>query len=201
MELAILIKFQTGNSTDSSSSTSESFILITAGSVGGAALFIISCLLCIIILLVRQSRKETVRASNKMATEMSSDIKMNTNPSYDISKEEQEHQYDYVTYNQLDNNHDNIKMDTNPSYGRVQCNNNNIPTIQENPSYKIFQGTHNTRDENKDACITQEAEHVKVVGSTTKEKEARYDDINITPNPSYNSMSGGIKLVDNPSYS
>ena len=100
-----------------------------------------------------------------MATEMSSDIKMSTNPSYDIIKEKQEHQYDYVAHN--------IKMDINPSYSTVQCTNNDIP-IQENPSYEIFQSAHNARDE---------AEHVKMVESTTQENEAEYDDININPNP------------------
>ena len=140
-----------------------------------------------------------------MVTEMSSDIEMNINPSYDISKEKphQEHQYDYVTHNQLDNNHDNIKMDTNPSYAGDQCANNDI-AIQENPSYEIFQGAHSARDENEDVCITHEAEHVKMVGSITKEDETEYDeidDVNITPNPSYDSMSGGVKLEDNPSYS
>ena len=102
-----------------------------------------------------------------MATEMSSDIKMSTNPSYDISKEKphQENQYDNVAHN--------IKTDTNPLYSTVQCTNNDIP-IQKNPSYEIFQSAHNARDK---------AEHVKMVGFTTQENEAEYDDININPNP------------------
>ena len=116
-------------------------------------------------MLVRQSRKETVHASNKMVTEMSSDINMSTNPSYDISKEKphQENQYVNVAHN--------IQMDTNPPYGTVQCTNNNIP-IQENPSYEIFHGTHNAIDE---------AEHVKMVRSASQENEAEYEDININP--------------------
>ena len=190
-------------------------------------MFIISCLLCFIIFLVRQSHKETAYATNKMATEMSSDIKMNTNPSYESNKQEQtqEDEYDYVSQDHLNNKQDTIKMDTNPSYKAVQCANNDI-AIQENPSYGTVQGTHDTteldcnvaikvnpsygynlqntkkalEDENKDVCSPQEAEHVKVV----KEDKAVYDEIDnitINPNPCYDSMLGGIELEDNPSYS
>ena len=42
-----------------------------------------------------------------MYTEMKSDIKMNTNPSYELNKQKQtqEDQYDYVAHDQLDNKH------------------------------------------------------------------------------------------------
>ena len=46
---------------------------------------------------------------------MKSDIKMNTNPSYEINtkqKQTQEDQYDYVAHDQLDNKHGTLKMDT-----------------------------------------------------------------------------------------
>ena len=95
-------------------------------------MFIISCLLCIIIFLVRQSRKQTAHAPNKTAIEMSSDIKMNTNPSYEINKQEQtqEGEYDYVVQDCLDNKQDTIKVDTNPSYKAIRCVDNDI-AIQE----------------------------------------------------------------------
>ena len=185
-------------------------------------MFIISCLLCVIICFVRQSRKDLVHAPNKMATEMSSDIKINTNSSYESNKQEQnqEDEYDYVSQDHL-NYKDTIKMDTNPSYKAVQCANNDI-AIQENPSYGTVQGTHDTtepdcnvaiqvnpsycfnvldtkkalEDKNKDVCSPQEADHVK-------EEKAVYDeidDITINPNPCYDSVLGGIELEDNPSY-
>ena len=158
---------------------------------------------------------------------MSSDIKMNTNPPYEINKQEQtqEDEYNYVVQDCLDNKQDTIKMDTDPSYKAIWCANDDIP-IQENPSYGPVQGTHdktesecnvaiqanpsycsnlqNTKkaleDESKSACSPQETDHVKVV----KEEKAVYDeidDVNITPNPSYDSVLGSIKLEDNPSYS
>ena len=89
-------------------------------------------------MLVRQSHKKTVDASEKVVTEMGSDIKMNTNPSYEVTKQKpkQEPQYDCIAYNQLGNNHDNTKMDTNPSYGTVHCANSDV-AIQDNPT--VFQ--------------------------------------------------------------
>ena len=126
-----------------------------------------------------------VDASEKMVTEMGSDIKMNTNPSYEVTKQKpkQEPQYDCVAYNQLGNNHDNIKMDTNPSYGTVHCANSDVViqdnpsyeivqgansdvVIQDNPSYEIVQGAHNARDKNEDVHSTQEAGYANAVGST-----------------------------------
>ena len=189
-------------------------------------MFIISCLLCVIIFLVRKSHKETAHAANKMATEVSSDLKMNTNPSYESNKQEQnqEDEYDYVVQDHLNNKQDSIKMDTNPSYKVVQCANNDI-AIQENPSYGIIQGSHDAtepdcnvaiqenpsycfnlldtkkalEDKNKDVCSPQGTDHVKVV----KEEKALYneiDDITVNPNPCYDSVLGGIELEDNPSY-
>ena len=55
---------------------------------------------------------------------------------------------------------------------------------------------------------TQRAGYLKVIGSTTKEDESVYDNdtdemgnVKINPNPSYDLVSGGVKLEDNPSYS
>ena len=117
---------------------------------------------------VRQSCKKTVDPSEKMVTEMGSDIKMNTNPSYMklLSKNQNKNlSMICVAYNQLGNNHDNIKMDTNPSYATVHCANSDV-AIQDNPSYEIVQGAHNARDKNKDVHSTQEAGYVNAVGST-----------------------------------
>ena len=158
-----------------------------------------------------------------MDIELNSDIKMNTNPSYSIMKQnrKQEDQYDYVLHNKIslkDDVQDTIKMETNPSYGRVQgCNAYDVTepeydaAIQPNPSYSSI--TKMSKDEDEDGYVetnslsTQRAGYHKVIGSTTKEEESVYDNdtddtgnVKINLNPSYDSVSGGIKLQDNPSY-
>ena len=159
--------------------------------------------------------------------EMSSDIMMNTNPSYSIAKQSrrQEDQYDYVLHDNValqDDPQGTIKMDSNPSYGRVQiCNacNETEPehhaAIQPNPSYSCFskETIKMSQHLDQDGYIetnsqsTQIAGYYKLIGSTTKEEELVYDNRNddadkveTNPNPSYDSVSGGVKLEDNPSY-
>ena len=58
-----------------------------------------------------------------------------------------------------------------------------------------------------DLHSTQAAGYLKVIGSTAKEEKSVYDvatddidNVNIDPNPSYDSVSRGVKLEDNPSY-
>ena len=158
--------------------------------------------------------------------EMNSDLKMNTNPSYNITEQsrKQEDQYEYVLHNKIsltDDVQDTIKMDSNPSYGRVQgCNAYNVTepeydaTIQPNPSYSFIskETTKMSEDEDKDGYVettqsTQRADYLKLIGSTTKEEESVYDNdtndtgnVEIDANPLYDSVLGGIKLEDNPSY-
>ena len=161
-------------------------------------------------------------------TEMDSDIKMNTNPSYGITKQSSEHedQYDYVLHGKValcDDPKGIIKMDSNPSYGRVQDYNAYDVTepeydaaMQPNPSYSSIskETTKMSEDEDEDGYVetnpqsTQRAGYLKVIGSTTKEEESVYDNdtddtgnVKINLNPSYDSVSGGVKLEDNPSYS
>ena len=68
-------------------------------------------------------------------------------------------------------------------------------------------------DEDQDGYIEtnphgqQIGSYLKVVGSTTKEVDFLYDEaidnhdsVMIIPNPSYDSVPGGVKLEDNPSY-
>ena len=54
---------------------------------------------------------------------------------------------------------------------------------------------------------TQIVGNLKLIGSITKEQESIYDNRNddadkveTNPNPSYDSVSAGVKLEDNPSY-
>ena len=217
--------FHAGTSGFSSSGGGSTPII--AGSVGGAAVFFI-IILCVVILCIRRShKKRSHEFDNKMMIEMNSDVKMNTNPSYSIMKQnrEQEDQYDYVLHNKVslkDNVQDTIKMDTNPSYGRVQgCNAYDVTepeydaAIQPNPSYSSIskETTKMSEDEDEDGYVdtnsqsTQRAGYLKVTGSTTKEEESVYDNdtddacnVKINLNPSYDSLSGGVKLQDNPSY-
>ena len=174
----------------------------------------------ILILFVKQSHKKRSHSfDNKMVTELNSDVKMSDNPSYSTvtQNRKQEDQYDYVLHNKFslqDNTQDTIKMDSNPSYGRVQgCNTVGYDatepdiTIQTNPSYAIKE----TKKEDQHGYVettlhsTLAAGYLKVIGS--KEEESVYDvatddidNVKISPNPSYDSVSRGGKLEDNPSY-
>ena len=55
------------------------------GAVGGAVLLVIICLFCIVMVGMRQSFSNLF--SNREETKMNSDIKMTSNPSYDIIKQ------------------------------------------------------------------------------------------------------------------
>ena len=191
---------------------------------GAAVIFII--ILCVVILYVRQSHKKRSHELDNMMTEINSDVKMNTNPSYSIPEQsrKQEVQYDYVLHDKIflkDDVQDTviIKMGSNPSSGRVQAHDvtelEHDVIIQPNPSYSSIseETTKMSEDENKDGHVetnsqsTQREDYLKVIGSTTKEEESVSDNdsdetgsVKIDPNPSYEIASGGVKLEDNPSY-
>ena len=178
----------------------------------------------IVILCAKQSHKKRSHSfDNKMVIELNSDVKMSDNPSYSTvtQNRKQEDQYDYVLHHKfslLDNTKDAIKMDSNPSFGRVQsCNTVGYDatdpdydvTIQTNPSYNaILKET--TKDEDQHGYVETNSNSIQAAGylqSMTKEDESVYDvatddidNVNIDPNPSYDSVSRGIKLEDNPSY-
>ena len=143
--------------------------------MGGAAVFCI-ILLCVVILYVRQShRKRSHEFDNKMMIEMNSDIKMNTNPSYSITKQntKQEDQYDYVLHSKIslkDDVQDTIKMDSNPSYGRVQgCNAYDVTepeydaAIQPNPSYSSIskETTKMSEDEDQGGYVETNSQSIQ----------------------------------------
>ena len=191
--------------------------------MGGAALFIIIILLFVMILCVRQFHKKKSRTfNNGMVTGMNSNIKMNTNPSYSIIKQNgrQEDEYDDVLCDKItfqDNTEDTLKMESNPSYGGVQgCNAFDAGcdvSIQSNPSDSSISKETNMmyKQEDEDGYINslsmQKADYFMLTGSTTKEEESVYDvatddtdNVKINLNPSYDSVLGGVKLEDNPSY-
>ena len=164
---------------------------------------------------------------NTMDIELNSNIKISTNPSYSIPKQnkEKEDQYDYVLHNKFsfqNDVQDTIKIDSNPSYGRVQgCNAYDVTepeydtAIQPNPSYSSISKdtTKMSEDDDQDGYVesdlqrTQRLGYLKINGSTNKEESIYDNDIDdtgnveINLNPSYDSVSGGVKLEDNPSYS
>ena len=152
-----------------------------------------------------------------MITEMNSGVNMTTNPSYTITKQnrkQDDQRYDYVLQNKSSQQEEDIiKIESNPSYGRVQGYNTEQDydvTIQTNPSYNSVKIS---EDEDQHGYVetnlhsTHGAGYLKVTESTTQKEELVYDvatdDINnvkINPNPSYDSVSRGIKLENNPSY-
>ena len=174
--------------------------------------------------------KRSSTLDNSTEIEMNSDITMNTNPSYGygIPKQMQnrkQDQYDCVLHKKIpgqDNTQDIIKMDSNPSYESMQNSSTvvydttkpavNDITIQPNSSNSsVYKEAATIYD--KDGYVetnsysAQTTDYLKVIGSTTKEEESVYDiatddtdNVKTNPNPSYDSVSGGVKMEDNPSY-
>ena len=156
-----------------------------------------------------------------MIIELNSDVNMTTNK---ITRQirKQDDQYDNVLQNKSSQQEkDIIKIESNPSYGRVQGYNTAVTeqdydvTIQTNPSYNsVFKTTEKmSEDEDQHGYVETNlhskhgAGYLKVIGPTTKEEELVYDvatddidKVKINPNPSYDSVSRGIKLENNPSY-
>ena len=155
--------------------------------MGGAVVFFI-IILCVVILYVKLSHKKR--------------------------------SYDYTLHGKVSGPQAaTIKMDSNPSYGRVQgCNAcdltepENDVAIQSNPAYSFNSKETTKMSEDQDYVetnlqSTQRADYLEITGFTTKEEESVYDNdtdntgnVQINPNPSYDSVSVGVKLEDNPSY-
>ena len=213
----VVTKFLTGTS-------GQSTIPIVGGSVGGTVIFFIILLLCVMILCVRQSHKKRHHMfDNKMI--MSSAVNMTTNPSYNIAKqniEQGDDHYDNVLQKKVSlHEEDTVKVDSNPSYEGYNTADYDViepdhdVTIQTNPSYNCVLKNTKTMSEDEyqvsyvetDLHSTQATGYLKVIGSSTKEGESVYDvatddidNVNIDHNPSYDSVSRGVKLEDNPSY-
>ena len=84
--------------------------------------------------------------------------------------------------------------------------------IRPNPSYSSIskETAENSEDEDQDGYVesnsqsTHRAGYLKVTGSTTEEEESVYDNdiddtgnVKVNLNPSYDSVSGGVKLANN----
>ena len=144
------------------------------------------------------------------------------------NKKQEYQMYDYATRTEVpqcsfqDNKQDTIKLDANPSYGEIQeretlfydyVNPRCDITIQPNPSYssnskisrKIAEdhGGYVKTDEYQSHSVEEETDYLKLIGPTSKEDKGGTDGIDkvkINPNPSYESVSEGVIMEDNPSY-
>ena len=156
------------------------------------------------ILCLRQFLKKKSHTFDKnMVTKMNSDIKMNANPSYSITKQNSrthEDEYEYDKISCQNNVKDTINMESNPSYGRVQgCNAYDAEydvAIQSNPSYSYTskEATMIYELENEDGYVetnllsTQKVDYLKLSVSTTKKAATDdMDDVKINSNLSRNS--------------
>ena len=122
---------------------------------------------------------------------------MDTNPSYNITNQNQEHQYDYVyhkEYSPQENTQDIIKMECDPAYGGIQeCNSvvKNLPDLGYNeasihpyPSHSSnLQTIKASGDEDEDqhgyVKTVQGADYLQLIGSATKSTCDVATDINV----------------------
>ena len=144
---------------------------------------------------------------NKMTTvTSSSDIKMDSNPSYNITEvSKQNHQYDYV---QKETFLTDVKMDSNPSYGRIQDsgtvsddtaalkydNTNELHcdvTVQPNPSYSsnLKSTTMVSEDDGYVETDQHGVEGADYLELSEPTAIVTTDNVKITSNPSYNVAS------------
>ena len=201
---------------------------VIGGAVGGAILLLIISALCIVVCWITWSHKKKLyKFSNRELAELGSDVIMATNSPYYNNNEnrKEEAQYDYIKCDKIlqrlpQDEEDTIKWDPNPSYGKVGetettfygsdnagCN----VTIQINPSYNS-----NSREisEDQDGYVKADqyhsqsrevANYLEITVPTTNDESLAVstgdiDNVNTNPNPSYDSVPGGVKLEDNPSY-
>ena len=145
---------------------------------------------------------------------MGSDIKMTSNPSYDIIKQtiKEEIVYDSELFK---------SSETNPSYGMIQeynrlCHNSDNAVqsgcndaTQPNPSSSADSQSSTVIYEGLDGYIKTDLNDIKgahyyeIIGPTTQEENPTVNDIATTDasitNPSYNLISRGVILEDNSS--
>ena len=166
-------------------------VSIIVGAVGGAVLSVIICGFCIVLYWMRRSFSNFF--SNRKVINPGSDIKMTSNPSYDITKE--------IVYD-----HELFKSSkTNPSYGIIQEYNRlvyNSDNAVQSPcnDYEGLDGYIKT-----DLTRTRGTHYLEIMAPTTQEENPTVNGITARDavsinNPSYNLISGGVILEDNPSY-
>ena len=193
------------------------------GAVGGAVGAIV--MFIIVIIYVRYScthkkKTETNPCDNKQANES---VNMTVNPVCSVAKSKKK--IEYAKHTELpfqDEKYDTIKMDSNPSYGTakdfdtVAYDSATQPSsdviIQPNPSYGtgLISSSDTSGDQYSYVAVKSNqlhshraggtADYLNLMDSTTTKDHSYDDNIGITPNPSYDTVPGGIKVEDNPSY-
>ena len=178
------------------------------GAVGGAVLSVIICGFCMVVFWMRRSFSNLF--NNREGTKLDSDIKVTSDSSYDTIKHIV---YDYELFKY---------SETNPSYGMIQEYNRLVhnsdnavqsqsnDATQPNLSYSGNSQSSVVLYEGLDGYIKTDLTGVKgthyyeIIGPTTQEENSTVNDIATTDatntNPSYNLMSRGVILEDNPSY-
>ena len=186
---------------------------------------VIIFVLCIVVCSMRWSHSKRKVTKSGSDINMTADPSYDINKE-NIKQEYQS--YDNVIPDKFvhlqDNKQDTIKLDTNPSYGRIrECETSFYDSvnaarpehdvaIELNPSYSSNL-TKTSDDHDGYVKSDQDYSHsakgadivyLEQVGPNTKEESPAVaaDIVNVTidPNPTCESMSGGVKLEDNPSY-
>ena len=192
------------------------------GAVGGTILSII-VIIYVGYLCTRKRKAEPNPHDNKQANES---VNMTTNPAYDVTKPKKNlDQCDYAKHIELpfqDDKYGTIKMDSNSSYGTtkdfdtVAYDSATQPmsdvVIQPNPSYGtgLRPSSHMCEDQYSYVAVKSNqlhshkaeraADYLDLMESTITNNHSYDDSIGNNPNPSYDTVPGGIKLEDNPSY-
>ena len=124
-------------------------------------------------------------------------MNLDTNPSYNITNQNQEHQYDYVYHKEHSpqgDAQDIIKMECDPAYGQIQDGNlvvNNLPNLGFNDASIHPNLSHSSNletikasgDEDEDqhgyVKTIQRADYLRLIGSATKSACDVAIDINV----------------------
>ena len=147
------------------------------------------------------NKKKTHIFDKRVDTELSLDVVMNTNPSYNTHIEQnQEHLYDYVLrkeYLLQENTQDIVKMECDPAYGGIQdCNAvvnlpklryNDDATIHPNSSHSSNLETFKTSDIVKMECDPAYGRFQACNAVVNLPKLEYNSDTGIHPNPSHSS--------------
>ena len=189
---------------------------------GAILLLIILVFCVVICLISWSRKNKSYKVSNRELAKMDSQVMMTTNPCYDIHNQnrKEETQYEYIECDKIFQcvpQDDKKAKDVNPSYGNVQetdktlhdsdntcttqpgcnvaiqihpsCSSNSIQISEDQDGYVKTDQYHSHSGE--------VADYLEIIVPTTKDKSSvvctsDIDNLDTNPNPSYDSVSGGI---------
>ena len=193
------------------------------GAVGGA--LGATVMLIIVIIYVRYSctHKKKTKTNPYDNKQVNESVNMTVNTVCNVAKPK--NRIEYAKHTELPfqgDKYDTIKMDSNPSYGTAKDFNSvdydsvtqpsSDVIIQPNLSYGTgLKSSSNTSGDQYSYVAVKSnqlhshraggtADYLNLMESTTTKDHSYDDNIGITPNPSYDTVPGGTKLEDNPSY-